>query len=512
MKRLAICCDGTWNTPDQKEGGLPAPTNVVKLYNAIADTDANGTEQKKYYHPGVGTDPGLLHKLTGGGLGAGLDHNIKSGYRYLAENYQDGDEIYLFGFSRGAYTVRSLAGMIGHCGLLDAAGLDEPKIWRRIEEIFTEGYRKRGSCGDASWRFHQPPAGLTKVPIRFLGVWDTVGALGIPDDLALLNLLDNINDHSFHDTTLGDNIQTARHAVAMDEQRASFQPTLWTKVDNRDVKQLWFPGVHCDVGGGYAETGLSDAALKWMIEEAQGSNSAAKPQLSFKPALVKQLKPSHQGVLHDSLSGVFSLLPTMPRSIPLVESDDPSLHDSAKERYEDPPITQAPYHPTRLLKRGESRDVEVFAINPWNDTELYLEAGGTYEMTASGEWLDKNLPCGPDGADDGKFHIGEVAYVFGSAWGKAEELFKHLGGNQSANFFATKRHEEFPWFCLIGAVANSVGVDPKGKTAPHETKKIGTGCTWKPAKSGYLYAYANDAWHFYHNNKGRVRLKVTRSA
>jgi hypothetical protein len=511
MKRLAICCDGTWNTPDQSDGGIPTPTNVVRLYNALADAGEDGVEQRKYYHPGVGTDPGLWSKLAGGGLGAGLDRNIMSSYRYLAGSYQTGDEIYLFGFSRGAYTVRSLAGMVGRCGILDTTDLEEPEVWRRIEAIYKKGYRKRGLCTEDGWRFHAPPKGMEKVPIRFIGVWDTVGALGIPDDMAFLNLLDGFHDYTFHDTELSNGIQTARHAIAMDERRASFQPTLWTDVKDRDVKQVWFPGVHSDVGGGYAETGLSDGALKWMIGESQGNGAANGPCLAFKNSLLNQLKPSHHGVLHDSLKGAFSLLPTMPRSVPCLHGAGAELHGSATGRFEDPPITQAPYRPTRQLAPGDSATIDIFAINPWNDTGLFLEVGAVYELSASGEWLDKNVPCGPDGMDDGNFHLREVIHLVGSALGKAEDLFKQLSGSKDANFLMTKRHEKYPWFCLVGAIANGPGVDPETKVTLHETEKIGTQLTWTPKASGYLYAFANDGWRFYDNNKGSVRLTVRRA-
>jgi len=504
MKRLIVCCDGTWNTPDQTDGGVPAPTNVVKLYNCVTEGDVGGVEQVKYYHPGVGTDPGLLSRAAGGGLGLGLDRNIMSAYRFVAENYAPGDEIYLFGFSRGAYTVRSLGGMIGRCGLLATDGLDEATVWSGVQDLFDNVYRKQATPKRQGWKFRPLPDGATKIPIRFLGVWDTVGALGIPDDMALLNLLDGFRDRSFHDTDLGTGVQTARHAVAIDERRASFQPTLWTNVGaDRDVRQLWFPGVHSDVGGGYADTGLSDAALQWMIEEAGGVG------LTFEGNLVAQIVPRHHGTLHDSLTGPFALLPTKPRCAPCL-ANGADLHGSATDRYRNPPINQAPYRRTRILERGKPVPLDVFAADPWNDTGLYLEAGVTYEMTATGEWLDKSIPTGPAGSNDGNFHVGELVHLVGSAIGQAETLFKYLTKNESADFIMTKRHEKLPWFCLVGAVANGTGVDPHGKPIPHETKEIGNGCTWTPEKSGYLYAYANDAWRFYGNNKGRVRLTVTR--
>lgn len=118
MRNLIVCCDGTWNTPEQREGGVPVPTNVVRLYNALAETDANGNAHLRYYHPGVGTEGSLLDRAVGGGMGVGLDQNIKSAYRWVCDYFQDGDRLFLFGFSRGAYTVRSLAGLLSHCGIL----------------------------------------------------------------------------------------------------------------------------------------------------------------------------------------------------------------------------------------------------------------------------------------------------------------------------------------------------------------------------------------------------------
>ena len=239
------------------------------------------------------------------------------------------------------------------------------------------------------------------------------------------------------------------------------------------------------------------------------------PALAFNVDLLKQLKPSHHGVLHDSLKGPFSLLPTQPRSAPrLVHMknlrSDSGLHQSAARRHGDPPIAQMPYRPTRILGPGDKASFDVFAVEPWNETGLYLEGGVEYEMSATGEWVDKSVTCGPGGTNDGKFQLGEIVHLVGTALGKSETLFKTLGGNESANFLMTKRHEEYPWFCLVGAVANGEGVDDAEKVMPHETKKIGTGCRWKPKTNGYLYAYANDAWRFYKNNRGRVRLTVRR--
>jgi hypothetical protein len=517
MKNLAVCADGTWNTPDQKEDDIPVPTNVVRLFNALEENDG----QLRYYHPGVGTDGTWWEKLAGGTVGVGLDKNIKSAYKWLCEHYVKGDRIYLFGFSRGAYTVRSLAGFIGRCGLLDLSGLEDEEIWRRVGIAFDRGYRRKKPLqkwgeGAERWKFH--PTSLFEcakrgkkepvdaIPIHFVGVWDTVGALGIPNNFAILNLLDNVKKYAFHDTKLGKNVVYARHAVALDERRASFSPTLWSNAKKRKrVKQLWFPGVHANVGGGYPDTGLSDIALKWMIDEA------SKAGLAFRETMVGQIAPNPRGILYDSRKGIFRHLRAEPRSIPAVVEGNvgEKLHGSSLTRQATPPIEEGAYHPTRFLKKGESLTLRVYAMEPWNDTGIYLEAGKRYRFEAEGQWMDRDVKCGPDGTGDGKFHAWEIAHMAGTLWGKIEELYKKVTKNEQADFVGSKRVEKYPWFCLVGAIANGGNPKKDGTPAPHETFRIGSGCTRTPKKSGYLYPFANDAWNFYADNRGSVRLTVT---
>ncbi|WP_457594561.1 DUF2235 domain-containing protein [Hydrogenimonas sp.] len=516
MRNLIVCADGTWNTPEQKENDIPIPTNVVKIHNCVASVDSEGNEQLRYYHPGVGTDGTWWEKLAGGAVGVGLSKNIRSAYKWLCANYRPGDRIFLFGFSRGAYTVRSLAGMIGRCGLLDLSGLEDDELWSRVKSAYDQGYRKRKERKEwgKGWAFHPEEEikcedGTKKrvVPIHFLGVWDTVGALGVPNNLAILNLLDNINKYAFHDTALGCNVVHARHAVAIDEKRASFSPTLWSDTEKRKrVKQVWFPGVHANVGGGYVDTGLSDIALKWMIEEAQ------KAGLAFREEMVKQIHPYTLGILYDSMDGVFKHLRAAPRSIPPIvkKNSGKSVHPSALERQKTPPIEEPHYHDTHFLKKGESVERTIYAMEPWNDTGIYLEAGKEYRFEASGQWMDRKIKCGPEGADDGKFYMEEIFHLAGTLWGKIEGLYKKLTKNEAADFIGSRREEKIPWFALVGAVANGGNPKKDGTPAPHETFKIGKKCKHSPKKSGYLYAYANDAWNFYGNNRGSVTLKITR--
>lgn len=508
MANLVISCDGTWNTADQQEGGVPTPTNVCRLHTCVAEQNAKGVAQRKYYHPGVGTDPGLVNKVLGGGIGLGLDRNIQSAYAWLCRNYQPGDAIYLFGFSRGAYTVRSLGGLTTRCGLLDLAGIADQEAWKRVEAVFRNGYRERKETREdwigRGWKFHQSAPGSHDIGIHLIGVWDTVGALGIPDHLGLLNLLDDPSKYKFHDTMLSDKVAHGRHAIALDEMRGAFQATLWTKVKpGRDVKQVWFPGVHSDVGGGYRETGLSDGALKWMIEEATAL------ELGFNEQMTKQITPDCRGLLHESLDGLFKHLPSQPRSAPLLhEEGSPRLHSSLVERRHSPPIAQAPYGDSRSMTAGERATMPIFAIKPWNATGIYLEAGATYRFEAEGQWLDRTTRSGPGGMEDGKFEPADVINALSDMLGQAEILFKRITGNKATDFWGSKRHEELKWFQLVGAVANGASEDEE--MGVDEVIPIGDGCDYKPKRSGYLYAYANDAWNFYGNNRGSVQLTVTR--
>jgi Uncharacterized alpha/beta hydrolase domain (DUF2235) len=509
MTRLIVCCDGTWNTPDQRENGVPAPTNVAKFFNALAPEDADRAPQRKYYHPGVGTDGSHWERLVAGGLGKGLDQNVKSAYRWLASNCEPDARIHLIGFSRGAYTARSVGGMIARCGLLDLRprdGLTEAAAWEAVDAIFRR-YRAKDETVTATpeLRFHNAREGeRTKgtTSIFFIGVWDTVGSLGIPDDLALLNLLDDPQDHAFHDCRLSSKVEHARHAVAMDERRHSFMPTLWTNRDEAaDMKQVWFPGVHGDVGGGYARSELSSGALLWMMEEARELG------VGFRPGLIESLKPDPLGVLHDSLTGIFARLKKRPRAVPRVHADEigKRLHRSVLDRNGGASFDHADYWATRALEAGKPVQCDIFAREPWNVTGLYLEEGVSYDFAASGEWMDGTVKCGPGGTDDDRFEIGEIAHVAASLIDRAEAIFRRLSNNQQAELWWSRREGDQPWFALIGVVANEE--DPEERIT-YQTFAIGEGTRFRPTRTGYLYCFANDAWEAYGNNRGSVRLTV----
>lgn len=505
MRNLIVCCDGTWNTADQEDHGVPVPTNVAKVYNAVVKDET----QLAYYHPGVGTDGHLIDKVLGGSTGEGLDRNIKSAYQWLASHWKQDDNIFLFGFSRGAYTVRSLCGLIAHGGLLDltSPGLSPSDAWARVDAVF-EGYRTRTPFTNSQgFAFHNAPEGspgADAITIHFLGVWDTVGALGIPVEFPLVRMIKDRGHYEFHDTRLGSKVANARHAVALDEKRGDFVPTLWTNSSLRPgVKQMWFPGVHSDVGGGYPQTGLSNGALRWMLDEA------ADCSLRVRGGIDAQIVCNSLDVLHDSCNGVYKTGRTLPRQAVLLDKasvDEGHLHPSALERHSNPPITEVEYWPTRQLSAGDRVTVSVYAAQKWNATGIFLQAGKTYRMAASGEWLDAGVKFSPAGGEIEGHHISDIARLSASALGMLEKGVNAATHGHS-DFFLTRRSESAPWLALIGYVANGIQADSVDGP-PGEIFAIGGGCEFKPAADGYLYAYANDAWQAYANNHGSVSLTV----
>ena len=293
MACIAIFCDGTWNSP-----GARTTTHVVRLAQACAES----RQQKVLYFAGVGTGTGMvsdlgrwLCKLGGGLFGWGLNRNIKAAYLELSRLYQPGDKIMIFGFSRGAYTTRSLAGMIRKCGILSNPSPS------RVDHAFRL-YRTRGvrnapdseriwaARRELSPDFATSPADVIRrndhsylVRITYLGIWDTVGALGIPRSmLGSVAQLWNAR-YEFHDTRLSRLVEAARHAVALDEKRVLFEPSLWDNLepreddpglnhgdqsDQRPYQQLWFAGDHGIVGGSGVPAGLAAASLSWIWEGA----------------------------------------------------------------------------------------------------------------------------------------------------------------------------------------------------------------------------------------------------
>lgn len=282
MKRLVVCCDGTWSTLNQK-----LLTNVALTARAISARDADGNPQIVYYDDGIGVEVSRLNRFNAA-TGRGLDYKILEAYEFLTLNYEPGDQIYLFGYSRGAYTVRSLGGLVRKCGVLQRAHADKAAAALEL-------YRERHLTPDgpeatefraqyaAAWpkldasgmqTVMSSGAATYDLRIKYIGVWDTVGALGIPIKAPFSNRSNP--KYEFHDLALSRAVLNARQAVAIDERRKPFSPTLWTNLEAFNVEgqaprveQLWFPGDHGGVGGGGLTRKLSAGALMWVLEGAE---------------------------------------------------------------------------------------------------------------------------------------------------------------------------------------------------------------------------------------------------
>jgi uncharacterized protein (DUF2235 family) len=266
-KRIAFCADGTWDKAKSQ-------TNVYKLFKALLTTG----DQHPLYDDGVGADGNSIMMLLGGAIGAGLWQKIREGYTQIAHAYEKGDDLYIFGFSRGAYTARALAGMIAACGLPTTDTFSDDMI-----NFAWDAYRDKANR--ASRLEKLKPWNMYPTEIKMVGVWETVGALGIP---AAVGLVDPIL-YGFLDTGLSPKIKNAFQAMAMDERRAAFMPTTWmgNPLPDQHVEQVWFSGAHSDVGGGEKDQApgveeLSDIALSWMIEKARALD------LTFDEAVAKQ--------------------------------------------------------------------------------------------------------------------------------------------------------------------------------------------------------------------------------
>ncbi len=357
-KRLVICCDGTWNTPDQAAEGRPCPTNVTKVALEVAEKGDDGWVQCVYYLRGVGTARG--ERIRGGAFGVGLSRNVREAYRTVVDNYDPGDELFFFGFSRGAFTARSTAGFVRNCGVLKRQHAS------RIDEAY-KLYRDRGAHprGTESELFRRSYS--YEPDITFIGVWDTVGTLGIPvRGMGWLN-----KRWAFHDTKLSSKVRNAFHALAIDEKRGPFHPTLWVPHEDdvhpsdQRLEQVWFSGVHCGVGGGYADTSLSDIALLWMVQRAKECGLAFNPD-AFAPLLPgpppddnrPRLAPEFGGQLRESRTRFYRLSLKHHRKIGEDHVRTESVASTAVLRHQQDPSYRPPRLGAYLDRRGPRTDVE----------------------------------------------------------------------------------------------------------------------------------------------------------
>lgn len=337
-KRLALFFDGTWDIPESN-------TNVWRLALMLADRGEDGVPQLKFYDEGVGTR--WSDHLFGGAFGFGLSANIRAGYRWLMEHYDPGDQIFIFGFSRGAFTARSLAGIIARCGLLTP---DAPLSFLQLYERYQRGdavrpidrLRYLESRGDTSFEFEERQllshSRYSRDLIQMVGVWDTVGSIGIP-----LDGIPGISSSTlhFHNTHLSRIVRNSFQALALDEFRRSFWAILWTAffpdppaaagsppkspestperplestperppgsadTDDRMIEQRWFAGSHTNVGGGYRNDLLPQRPLAWIQEKARGCGLAFRAQVSV--AGEEDLRMPVRDSYDDFLGGLWKL-------------------------------------------------------------------------------------------------------------------------------------------------------------------------------------------------------------
>lgn len=317
MKKIIICADGTWNRPEE-DLDKDFPTNVLKFGRGIASKKEE-IKQVVFYDWGIGS---YHDNFAGGALGKGLEKNIKDCYRFLIHNYEIDDEIYLFGFSRGAYTIRSLCGLINNCSILKSS---EGRMIEKAFELYKNKKHKPRSLH--SKQFRSNFSVQDKTLIHFVGVWDTVGAMGLP--FSFFGLIEK--KHLFYDRKLGSNIVSARHAISLDEQRDDFYPTIWQPREEVDLKQVWFSGVHSDVGGSYKPdedgTCLADIPMIWMKKEAE------KVGLEFEP-YISNINLNPLASQHNEYKWHYLALGKKRRVIPNPTEIETFVHKSVKDRYE----------------------------------------------------------------------------------------------------------------------------------------------------------------------------------
>ena len=371
MKRLAIFLDGTWNTLDNN-------TNVWRLKSLTAEMP----DQRVYYCQGVGTRKG--ERALGGITGYGIDNEILDAYTWLVQNFEEGDELFIFGFSRGAYTARCLSGLICKCGILT---LGAPLS---IEQIYVR-YRRPDAttirtllAGDLSTEPSLEERWLVKysrpTKIRFLGVWDTVGQLGLP----IVSMRLRIKKYCFLDTHLRPDNENAFHALALDEHRRIFEPTLWTRTGRRgdtedqdrpieNVEQRWFVGAHANVGGGYASDPLAQFPLKWLMDKAAARGLVFRDQVEIDqceplPPIMDSYRDFAYGLYRFTSKPFFRPIGNALTTRRINETIDGSVFDRWRADEE--------YRPANLARWARRKSVDpaelkyaVLATNPQLDVE-----------------------------------------------------------------------------------------------------------------------------------------------
>ena len=355
MKNIILCADGTGNL-----GGETPDSNVFKMYNAV-DIHNQDLKQVTFYDNGVGTADNKYWRGLSGAFGFGFKRNVCDLYRFLATHYKPGDQVFLFGFSRGAAEVRAFTGFLAAAGLIDGHGCTEDELRERTKQAF-----KIYESGNGNGSFGEHGA----IPIKFVGVWDTVSALGFPQDWkitgigmwvlnVLFMMLDHIFDfflpHRFYNFELTPNIEFAYQALAIDDERNSFTPKVWderivekrTRDENRqehgtEVEQVWFAGAHSNVGGGYGRAGLANVALDWMMIRAKKHGMVLKDDVHEEVVHNSNV----HGRLYDSRDGFAVYYRYVPRDIQELCKNklrgNIAIHDSVLDRMKQRTANYAP--------------------------------------------------------------------------------------------------------------------------------------------------------------------------
>jgi uncharacterized protein (DUF2235 family) len=289
-KNIVVCCDGTGNLYCENN------TNVIRLFEII---EKGSQEQVAYYDPGVGTLGSRVAvtrigkkvtRILGLAFGYGMTRNIEEAYEFLMDNYNEGDKIYLFGFSRGAWTVRALGGLLGKCGILHKNMKNQVPYALKLYRDKDENTKKRAKGFKRTFSREGLP--------YFVGVWDTVKTLG------------PFRAYTFHDCFLNEKIPYGYHALAINEKRKKFAYVPWKPPRGKQIiEQVWFPGVHCDVGGSYNEAGLAEVALKWMIDKAESCG------LKINQEKYHEIRMNCLDKKHNSYKGGWKILGTRIREV-----------------------------------------------------------------------------------------------------------------------------------------------------------------------------------------------------
>lgn len=505
VRNLVFFCDGTWNSPEEEQFGQPTATNVHRLYRACADEASSGGRQLTWYQPGVGSGGSVLKRVWEGSTGSGIGANIRRVYSAIAAQYQGPqDRIFLIGFSRGAFTARSVAGMIEQVGLLREPTRDA------VEAAYALYCRCKDADEVAARRGLNTPELHPDVRIHAIGVWDTVGALG----LALWGWSFNLRaiwSNSFHHLSPNRSVDHVFHALAIDEKRTSFMPVPWRELPaglagpRPQVEETWFRGVHSDVGGGYADCGLSDIALQWMAQRLAAQGLLLRPAMP--PA-----RPDPWARVHNSARGpLWTNVATWPRWPALRTLEEGAsarcaMHPSVAQREQGLAARGLDETVRRRLAVGESMSVSVRARNQWEYTGLVLVPGARYQVRARGLWQDwQDTPVGPGGQD-----------AADESWLKRCVRWM-------------KREPTAPWMSLMGVPVAERGwrwkelgllqalrylllEDPPEFRRQQVVIGPGTELQGLADEESLLWCWANDAWRFYGNNTGSVTLEIRRSA